>query len=189
MVYFVIVFAYILGNFTTSYIVGKLMGDIDIREHGSGNAGSTNVFRTLGKKAGALAFAGDALKGFSAVFLGMVVGGEIIAMVCGIVVVIGHNWPVVLKFKGGKGMATSIGVGLMLFPIPSLACIFFAITIIFVFKMVSLGSILSMALLPFTLMIFEDRNAVIFGLILAIMAIYRHKENIHRIFKGVERRI
>ncbi|MCD5415342.1 MAG: glycerol-3-phosphate 1-O-acyltransferase PlsY [Clostridiales bacterium] len=189
MTYFVIVIAYALGNFTTSYIVGKLMGNIDIRKHGSGNAGSTNVFRTLGKKAGALAFAGDALKGILAVYLGMLVGGQILAMTCGVVVVIGHNWPVVLKFKGGKGMATSIGVGLMLYPIPASICILFAVALIAIFKMVSLGSVVSMLLLPFVLMIFEDRNTVIFGTILGTMAIYRHRANIYRIFKGVERKI
>ena len=111
----IIIIAYLLGNISTSYIIAKKMIGVDIRTQGSGNAGSTNVLRTLGKKAGAMTFIGDLLKGVVAVFI-----AQLIAKVSGLDiatagyfgvfgVVCGHNWPVFLGFRGGKGVATSLG--------------------------------------------------------------------------------
>ncbi|GAB6088332.1 glycerol-3-phosphate 1-O-acyltransferase PlsY [Alkaliphilus crotonatoxidans] len=185
----IVILAYLIGNFATSYLVGKLIGNIDIRHHGSGNAGSTNVLRTLGLKAGALTFLGDSLKGILAVILGRAYGGEALALICGVAVVIGHNWPVFLKFKGGKGIATSIGVGLMIHPPSALICIAIGLFILAITKYVSLASISAITLLPLVLYILKGKDFILFGLILAMMALYRHRSNIKRLLSGTERKI
>ncbi|WP_192929592.1 glycerol-3-phosphate 1-O-acyltransferase PlsY [Alkaliphilus serpentinus] len=183
-----ILIAYFLGNFSTSFIVGKIYGRIDIRKHGSGNAGTTNVYRTLGAKAGALALIGDALKGVLAVYIGQRYGGTNLALLCGAAAIIGHNWPVILKFKGGKGIATSIGVVFMVQPLSATICIAFGLVILFKFKYVSLASVSAISILPIILY-FYGRNYFIFGLVLAIMAVYRHRANIQRLLKGTENKI
>ncbi|KAB3538556.1 glycerol-3-phosphate 1-O-acyltransferase PlsY [Alkaliphilus pronyensis] len=183
-----ILVAYLLGNFSTSYFVGKIAANIDIRNYGSGNAGSTNVLRTLGLKAGAWAFLGDSLKGVIAVFLGKYYGGVTLMLLCGIAVIIGHNWPFVLRFKGGKGIATSIGVGLFVQPLSALICIIIGVIILFRFKYVSLASITAISLLPFVFII-HGTQYFLFGLALAIMAVYRHRGNIQRLLNGTERKI
>ena len=111
------IIAYLLGNIATSYIVSKVFGKIDIRDYGSGNAGSTNVFRVLGAKAAVIAFLGDVLKGTAAVLIGRYIGGSYGEILAGIFVIIGHNWPVFLGGKGGKGIATTIGLMLPIDPL------------------------------------------------------------------------
>ena len=186
--FILILIAYLLGNFSTSFIVGKLVGNIDIRNHGSGNAGSTNVFRTLGLKAGLLAFIGDSIKGVLAVYIARRFGNETIALIAGAAAIVGHNWPIVLKFKGGKGIATSIGVALMIHPTSALICISLGAVILIVFKYVSLASVSAIALLPIFLY-FKGRDYFIFGLLISFMAIYRHRENIKRLLNGTESKI
>lgn len=184
----IVLIAYFIGNFSTSYLVAKLFAKIDIREHGSGNAGSTNVLRTLGVKAAALTFLGDLLKGVIAVYLGNKYGGSMLALLCGVAVVIGHNWPVFLGFKGGKGIATTIGVVIAIKPLVALICVSIGVVILFRFKYVSLASITAISVLPFTIIIY-GLNYFLFGLILALLAIYRHRENIKRLLAGNERKI
>ena len=186
--FILIIIAYLLGNFSTSFIVGKLMGNIDIRNHGSGNAGSTNVFRTLGLKAGLTAFIGDSIKGVLAVYLARRFGGDTVALIAGVAAIVGHNWPFVLKFKGGKGIATSIGVALMVHPSSALICIAIGVVILLVFKYVSLASVSAIALLPIFLYS-QGRDYFIFSVIISAMAIFRHRENIRRLFNGTERKI
>lgn len=181
----VIFISYILGNFATSMIVAKLWANIDIRKHGSGNAGATNVVRTLGFKAGLITFIGDALKGVLAVWVGKKIGGESAALFAGIAVVIGHNWPVAFGFKGGKGIATTIGVALMVKPIAALICISLGLIIVFKTKYVSLASLVAICLFPIVLA-FSSLKFFIFGLILAFMAVYKHRANIERLLKGTE---
>lgn len=186
--FLLVLIAYLLGNFSTSFIVGKLFGRIDIRKHGSGNAGSTNVFRTLGAKAGAIALVGDALKGVLAVYLGQRFGGADLALICGGAAIVGHNWPIILKFKGGKGIATSIGVVTMIQPLSALICIAFGLVILFKFKYVSLASVLAISILPIVIA-YKGRDYFIFALVLALMAIYRHRANIKRLMNGTENKI
>jgi len=181
--------AYCIGNFSTSFLVGKIFGKIDIRQHGSGNAGSTNVLRTLGLKAGAWSFLGDSLKGAIAVFIGKSIGGMELAMLSGIAVVIGHNWPVVLKFKGGKGVATSIGVGLSIHPLSALICIGVGVLMLYRYRYVSLASITALGLLPWVYLVLEGKTYFYFGLALAAMAIFCHRSNIDRLLKGTERKL
>lgn len=183
-----ILISYFIGNFSTSYYIGRILGKIDIRDYGSGNAGSTNVLRTLGKKAAALTLLGDLLKGVVAIYIGTKFGTGLVVLACGVAVVIGHNWPILLGFKGGKGIATTIGVGLTVKPISALICIVIGIIILYRYKYVSLASIIAISVFPFTLLIYGV-NYFIFGLILALLAIYKHRENIKRLLAGNERKI
>ncbi|SDK41621.1 glycerol-3-phosphate 1-O-acyltransferase PlsY [Natronincola ferrireducens] len=184
----VILVAYLLGNFSASYIIGKLTANIDIRNYGSGNAGTTNVMRTLGYKAAVITLIIDCLKGVLAVYIARRLGTENLALVAGVAVVLGHNWPILLGFKGGKGIATTIGVGLAIHTSAALICIVIGIIILILFKYVSLAAIIAITLLPIILA-FEGRNYFLFGLILCALAIYRHRENIQRLRNGTERKI
>ena len=128
LVYLIIIItAYLLGNISTSYIVAKRLAGVDIRTQGSGNAGSTNVLRTLGKKAGALTFIGDVLKGLIAVLIARLIAYGVnlddttCAYIAVVAVVLGHNYPVFLGFKGGKGVATSLGSMLGMNPLVALS--------------------------------------------------------------------
>lgn len=183
-----VILSYFIGNFSTSIIVSKVWAGIDIRKYGSGNAGATNVLRTLGLKAGLVTFVGDALKAILAVWLGDKLGGENVALLCGIAVVMGHNWPLLLGFKGGKGIASSIGVGLYVHPMVAIICIAIGILIVAKTKYVSLGSVVAISLLPI-LLLFVQFKLFLFGLALAAMAIYRHRENIDRLLKGTESKL
>lgn len=185
----IIVIAYFIGNISTSFIVAKLFANVDIRNCGSGNAGSTNVLRTLGKKAAAITFLGDSLKGVAAILIARYFGTyEYIALIVGVSVVVGHNWPVFLKFKGGKGIATTIGVVFTINYLVALACIGFGIIILIRFKYVSLASVLAITLLPI-LLVFQSIEYFLFALVLCVLAIYRHRENIKRLLKGTENKI
>ncbi len=181
----IVIFCYLIGNFSTSLVISKLWAKVDIRQHGSGNAGATNVVRTLGLKAGVLTFLGDALKGVVAVLIAKKFGGETIALFSGVAVVMGHNWPLIFGFKGGKGISTTIGVALTIYPLGALICILIGILIIFKTKYISLASVTAISLFPIVL-IFSGFKYFVFGLILAIMAIYRHRGNIKRLREGTE---
>ncbi|MFW5648456.1 MAG: glycerol-3-phosphate 1-O-acyltransferase PlsY [Candidatus Alkaliphilus sp. MAG34] len=183
-----ILISYLIGSLSTSYLIAKFFAKIDIREHGSGNPGSANILRTLGAKAAILTFLGDLFKGAIAVYLGNMLGGTIMALLCGIAVVIGHNWPVFLEFKGGKGIATTIGVIILVKPLVALVCISIGVAMLFKFKYVSLASIVGVVILPFVIIIYGF-NYFLFGLILALLAVYRHRENIKRLLEGNERKI
>ena len=111
------IIAYLMGNIATAYLVSRAVGKIDIRKHGSGNSGSTNVLRVLGAKPAAIVFLGDVLKGTAAVLIGGYIGGGYGEILAGIFVVAGHNWPILLGGKGGKGIATTIGLMLTIYPI------------------------------------------------------------------------
>jgi glycerol-3-phosphate acyltransferase PlsY len=148
------IISYFIGNISFAYILGKIFAKKDVREYGSGNAGATNAFRTFGKKVGALVFLGDVLKGVAAVLLGRYLGGQTGAYIAGAFVIIGHNWPVLLSFKGGKGVATTIGVMLFVNAKLTLICVIIGVVIIVITRTVSLGSISGMGLAPFVALIF-----------------------------------
>ena len=184
------VIAYFLGNFATSYIVSMRSARIDIRKHGSGNAGATNVFRVLGAKAGAITFIGDALKGVVAVLIGRYIAGSNGALLAGLFVVIGHNWPVTLGFKGGKGVATTIGSMLAINPLLVLIVFVVGVIVLITTKYVSLASITGMVIFPIVMILFKQSTEyVAFSLILALLAIFKHRKNIVRLFKGTESKI
>lgn len=182
--------AYFLGNFSTAYLVSKVSGNIDIRKYGSGNAGSTNVLRVLGAKPAAIAFLGDVLKGTAAVLIGRYIGGSYGEILAGIFVVAGHNWPVVLGGKGGKGIATTIGLMIPIDPIMVLFIVITGVTVILITGYVSLGSVLGVTIYPAAMIITKKpMEYIIFSLVLSAMAIYRHRSNIGRLLKGTESKI
>ena len=181
------IMAYLLGNFAAAYLVSKTAGKIDIREHGSGNAGSTNVFRVLGAKAAAFAFLGDALKGVAAVLIGRYIGGSYGELLAGIFVVAGHNWPILLGGKGGKGVATTIGVMIAIDPLIVAFIVIIGIIIIAATRYVSLASVAGVIIFPISMIITRKPiEYIIFSLILTAMALYKHKANIGRLIKGNE---
>jgi glycerol-3-phosphate acyltransferase PlsY len=188
--FFWVIIAYLVGNFATSYVISKKIGKIDIRKHGSGNAGATNVLRVLGPKAALITFLGDALKGAIVVMLAIKFGNMQLALVCGIAVIIGHNFPILLKFKGGKGVATSMGVFFVVDPIAAIIAISLGIILIIKSKYVSLGSVVGMASLPIALLFLSrPTETVIFGLIVGLLAIFQHRTNIQRLIKGTENKL
>ena len=191
----IIVVAYLLGNISTSYIIGKKLAGVDIRTQGSGNAGSTNVLRTMGKKAGALTFAGDLLKGMLAVFFARILahytGADEVtsAYIAVVFVVMGHNWPAFLGFKGGKGVATSLGSMLGINPILALSCFAFFLIIVAVTKYVSLGSVLGICISPILMLITHNPKGVWVTLFLSLSVVYTHRANIKRLLNGTERKL
>lgn len=188
----VILIAYLIGSLSPSYYFGKIFRNMDIRDYGSGNAGTTNALRVFGKKVGVLTFVLDIVKGVIAVLIGKWILGFNGQLLAAIFVVLGHNWPIFLNFKGGKGIATSFGILLVIhWQIGLIAFVIF-ITVILLSKYVSLGSITATLFSPIALMI-TNRTAPIklhlTMIFLASLAIYRHKDNIKRLLKGEENKI
>jgi len=179
--------AYFIGNVSPAYILGKFAANIDIREYGSGNAGTTNVVRVMGTKAGILVLVADLLKGVLAVWIARYFGGDLLVVLAGLFVVIGHNWPVLLMFKGGKGVATSLGVGLSISPQTALICIVIAIIVILITKYVSLASLTGIPIWTLLLIISGGNHLYIYlGMALSVLAIIKHRSNIRRIYNGTE---
>ncbi len=197
---------YVFGLFQTAYIYGRMKG-IDIRKHGSGNAGTTNTLRVLGTKAGLIVFAGDVLKCILAVVLTRLIFGKshpdmiyLLALYTGTGAILGHNFPFYLKFKGGKGIAATAGLILAFHPyfIPMGIVMFFGAFLITHY--VSLGSLLVYAGFMIELVVvgqlgvFEGMTQMqlnemyIIGAFLTVMAYWKHRENIVRLVKGQERK-
>ncbi len=200
----VLVFGYLLGSINTSIIVGKCYG-IDIRNHGSGNAGMTNTLRTLGKVAAVLVILGDILKGVLAYLIGdfivnpmaieSIFGNQLpIAgvggMVGGIAAIAGHNWPLYFGFKGGKGILTSFSVVMMMDWKLGLMLLGVFLVIVLITRYVSLSSISACVVFPIAAFI-KGNGLVftVFAAILALLAILRHKANIKRLINGTESKI
>ena len=201
IVYIIVaILAYLIGSVNFSVLISKKMAGFDVREKGSKNAGTTNVLRTVGKKAAAITLICDIAKGIVAILLAVLLGKltnnnmALLAQIAAIEVVIGHTYPVFFKFKGGKGVATSIGILLLLNWKIGLICLIFGITLIAITRMVSLGSI-SAAILFAILTIFINNgyiasgNYIVFGFMLAGFIVFNHRTNLVRIFKGEENRI
>lgn len=184
--------SYFLGSIPTGYLAAKAKG-IDIRSVGSGNIGATNVFRILGKPAGITVLLVDALKGFLAarfIAFGPGAPSEIHAMIAGLSAILGHNYTCWLRFKGGKGIATSAGVLLALTPAGSAITIGAFLVVLALSKYVSLSSISAAAVLPFAVWLTGgSRRLIILTVILSVMAIYKHRSNIQRLMAGTENRI
>ena len=197
----VAVIAYLLGSISFSVIFSKKIGGFDVREKGSGNAGSTNVLRTVGKKAAALTLLCDCLKGILAVLLGCIAGkimkdldSALLVQLAGIFVVVGHTFPIFFGFKGGKGVATSLGVLLIINWQIALICLVFALLLMVLTRFVSLGSCAAAVLYPvLTIFIHTNYlvqgNYIIFGIILAVFVLYNHRANIQRLLEGKENKL
>ncbi len=185
------ILAYLLGSVPNGLILCRAVWHIDIREHGSRNIGATNVYRTLGKGPGAVVFLLDFLKGFLGVYIAMLLVGTPLAMVIGgIAAILGHSASVFLRFKGGKGVATGLGVIAMLMPAVT-GIVFFAwLGIVFVTRYVSLGSIVGAALVPIFAFLFAyPTEYLAFGVLAAVLVIVRHHTNITRLLNGTESKI
>ncbi|QIB26674.1 glycerol-3-phosphate 1-O-acyltransferase PlsY [Caloranaerobacter azorensis] len=188
----VLLLSYLIGNINAAYLIGKILKNKDIRNYGSGNAGATNALRVFGAKIAAVTFLFDLLKAVIAVILGKMILGETGMFLAGISVIVGHNWPALLNFRGGKGIASTIGVMLIINYKITLICLAIGLIIVIKSRYVSLGSVITMALLPIIGLFFNrpfNLDFLIFTLILSAMAIYRHKGNISRLLKGQERKI
>lgn len=183
-----IILAYLLGSIPTGLLIGKLFFNTDVRQYGSKNIGATNTYRVLGLKAAIPVFLGDALKGMAGVWLFS--PDQNLMLLGGILAMIGHNWSIFLGFKGGRGVATGLGVLIFLVPIISAICFASWAVIVGLTKYVSLGSIVGAALVPILMFVFnEPLPYIIFGFIAAVFVIVRHKENIMRLVKGKELKV
>lgn len=196
--------SYLLGSIPVGYVLVRVLKGIDVRQYGSGNFGATNVFRVAGPPAGIVVLVLDVLKG---VFVVTVIADFLlrnqpgfdhilVRLILGLACVCGHNWTIFLKFKGGKGVATSAGALLGLsFKIPSLGliaglCLGIWLLVVLVTGFVSLSSILAAFALPVFMLVFSQPfKLLIFAVALCLFVIYRHKSNIRRMLRGEERRI
>lgn len=195
--------SYLIGSISFSIIISKKMAGFDVREKGSGNAGATNMLRSVGKKAAALTLLGDALKGVFAILFAIIVGKiakntdkALLVQIAGILVVVGHTFPVFFGFKGGKGVATSLGVLLMTNWKIGLICLVFALILMALTKMVSMGSVGAAILFPVLVLfihtnftVSEGSGYLVYSIILALLVAFNHRSNIKRILNGTENKL
>ena len=203
----VAIIAYLIGSINFSIIISKKMAGFDVREKGSGNAGTTNMLRSVGKKAAAITLVCDILKGVVSIGLAIIIGNitknldrELLLQIAGIAVILGHTFPIFFGFKGGKGVATSLGVLLLSNWQIGLICLVFAIVLMALTKMVSLGSCAAAVLFPVLTLFINEHYTVltegkngnvyfVYSVILAIIVLYNHRENIKRILNGTENKL
>lgn len=198
------IIAYAIGSINFSVIISRKMAGFDVREKGSGNAGTTNILRTVGKRAAIVTLICDILKGVVAILIAWIVGkiaknadAVLLVQIAGLLVVIGHAFPIFFEFRGGKGVATSLGVLLTMNWKIGLICLIFAVVIIAVTRMVSMGSIGAAVLFPILTLFIKEHYIVettgfkyfIFGILLALLVIFQHRENIKRIKNGTENKL
>ena len=201
------IISYLIGSVNFSVILSKKMAGFDVREKGSGNAGTTNMLRSVGKKAAAITLICDILKGVVSIGIAIIVGNivknldrELLLQIAGIAVVIGHTFPIFFGFKGGKGVATSLGVLLMSNWQIGLICLVFALVLMALTRMVSLGSCGAAVLFPVLTLFINQHYTVltegksgrvyfVYSVILAIIVLYNHRSNIKRILNGTENKL
>ena len=203
----VAILSYLIGSINFSIIISKKVAGFDVREKGSGNAGTTNMLRTVGKKAALITLVCDILKGVISILLALLIGkiakeanNSILVQIAGILVIIGHTFPIFFGFKGGKGVATSLGVILMSNWQIGLICLVFALVLMVLTKMVSLGSCAAAVLFP-VLTLFINTNYtvlsegksgkvyLIYSILLAVIVLFNHRSNIKRILNGTENKV
>lgn len=185
------VISYLLGSIPNGLVLGKAIWGVDLRQHGSKNIGATNAWRTIGKAAGFSIFLLDMLKGAIGTYLGLTLGGsELAGILCGVLAIAGHSWSVFLGFKGGKGVATGLGVILMLMPWVTVLVFAVWFAIVRITGYVSLSSMVAAALVPVLAFAFGlSTELIIMGVVAAVFIIYRHKSNISRLLNGTESKI
>ncbi len=195
--------AYAIGSISFSVILSRKMAGFDVREKGSGNAGSTNVLRSVGKKAAAITLLCDILKGVVAIFIAVLIGWifkdtdkSLLVQIAGICVIIGHTFPIFFEFRGGKGVATSLGVLLLCNWQIGLICLVFALVLIALTRMVSIGSVGAAVLFPVLTLFIHSHYLItqgsgyfIYSIIIAALVIFNHRANIQRILNGKENKI
>ena len=201
------IIAYLIGSINFSVLISKKMAGFDVREKGSGNAGATNMLRSVGKKGAVLTLICDILKGVVSIVIAIIVGNiaknldrELLLQIAGIAVVLGHTFPIFFGFKGGKGVATSLGVLLISNWQIGLICLVFAVVLMALTRMVSLGSCAAAVLFPVLTLFINQHYTVltdgksgrvyfVYSVILAIIVLYNHRSNIKRILSGTENKL
>jgi glycerol-3-phosphate acyltransferase PlsY len=183
-----IIIAYLIGSISFSYLIGRIIKGIDIRQHGSGNAGATNTYRVLGKWTGLTVLLLDVFKAIFAVWIAQQSSDEIgVHALAGLAVVCGHNWPIFFKFKGGKGVASTIGAMAILSFWPTLIAVTLTIVTIAISRYVSLGSLVMASILPFIVWIYDQPIELIcLSLIIGVLSFYQHRKNIGKLLRGEE---
>lgn len=188
----IIILSYLIGCFSSAYLIGRIFKKMDIRSYGSGNSGTTNAVRVMGFKLGVLTFLLDFSKGILAVLIGINIMGQLGGFIATIFVVIGHDWPVFLRFKGGKGIATTIGaLAVLNFPVALISVIIGILTALLT-RYVSLGSMMFLIMVPIISLIYNsafNQSFFLTTVILGLVGIYRHKENIKRLINGNENKL
>ncbi|TPR20108.1 glycerol-3-phosphate 1-O-acyltransferase PlsY [Apilactobacillus timberlakei] len=181
-----LIIAYLLGSIPSGIWIGKWFFNVDVRQHGSGNIGTTNTYRVLGKKAGTIVMIMDILKGTLATSLPFFFNVNISPIIFGIFAILGHTFSIFDKFKGGKAVATSAGMLLAIHPILFLCACIFEFSFTYITSMVSLASMISFPLIVILLFLDNDPWLGIIGLLLTIFIFIRHRKNIIRIKEGNE---
>jgi glycerol-3-phosphate acyltransferase PlsY len=186
-----VVIGYLLGNLNGAFIMYKLLAHEDIRKTGSGNAGTTNIMRTLGWFPSVVTLIGDVLKAIAAILVGRWLDPAYGQFIAAVAVVCGHNWPVCFGFKGGKGIASSLGVILMTDPLIALILLVIQFGILIPTKIMSLASIASSVAYPILVAIFHWREwaYMLWALVLGVMAVYSHRANIVRLIGNRENKL
>ena len=186
-----IAIGYLLGTIPSGLLVGKSLYGMDLREHGSKNIGATNAFRVLGPKAGLMVAIPDLFKGLLAVYIAQYFGREpLFVVLAGIAAICGHNWSIWLKFRGGRGVGTSVGVLLMLAPkVVGVVLVVFAVLVALT-RYVSLGSVVGGIMVPFLMWYFDYPLEIkVFGIVVALFIVLRHRANIQRLLNGTENKV
>lgn len=187
-----IVLSYLIGSIPSGVIVAKVMGGSDPRGSGSGNIGATNVLRTLGRKAGAYTLAGDTLKGIVPVLAAMIIfpGAPSVAFFAAAGAILGHDFSIFLKFRGGRGVATTLGCLAGLNPALAGLCLVTWIVVVGITRYSSAGAVVTAILSPiFAAAVFRNLPLTLFSVAAALLLTFRHKENIHRLSDGTEKRV
>ncbi|MBQ1471404.1 glycerol-3-phosphate 1-O-acyltransferase PlsY [Eubacterium sp. AB3007] len=182
-----VVIAYFLGNISPSTIQAKMAGH-DIKKEGSGNAGTTNTFRVLGAKAAVITLVIDIAKGVLAVLLGGWLCSSVAAYACALAVLLGHVFPVLLRFQGGKGVATAFGAFLAIDWRMALLCLLIVAVVVLLSRYVSLGSLTAAIACPFLCMWLEP-GFVPYGVVMALIVIFKHRSNLMRLVRGEENKL
>ena len=190
--------AYFIGSISFSVIFSRKFAGFDVREKGSGNAGTTNVLRTAGTKLALLTLLCDILKGVVAILIAIIackiwkdIDGTLLKYLAGFFAILGHTFPIFFEFRGGKGVATALGVLITLNWKIGLICLIFAVIIIAFTKMVSVGSILAAVLYPILTIFMSDFkfSTVLVSVFIALLVIFNHRENLKRIKNGTENKL
>ncbi|MBI5188294.1 MAG: glycerol-3-phosphate 1-O-acyltransferase PlsY [Nitrospirae bacterium] len=184
-----IIFAFILGSIPFGVIIAKIKG-VDLKKIGSGNIGATNVLRSLGKGPAAITLLGDVLKGTAAVAIGRYFGLELFYEgLVGLSAIFGHNFSIFLGFKGGKGVATSIGVIALYAPQTALFTLIIWLAVVLITRYSSMGALVSFGLLPVNMAIFDSKEKLPVAILITVFIVIRHRENIRRLIDGTERKV
>lgn len=186
-----ILMAYLIGSIPFGLVVSRAIGGVDIRQYGSGNIGTANVLRTVGRKAAILTLLGDMLKGFLPTLGAKLLGGsELLVAAVGLAAVLGHNWSAYLRFSGGKGVATTFAVLLVMTPLPALFGLLIWGGVLLAYRYTSLAALATSVCIPPIILLFDGVGPYFtFSVVLALLIFFRHRDNIQRLLVGTEHRV